>query len=216
MDISPASAGGSATIATATLHLIDFELSYSGSKHIVTLPENATVFELKDEIESLLSISPGNQKLIGGGLPAKVADETVLSSLPLKRVTVVSAASSAASGAAASSGAGVVVKLMLMGTPDSVLQKHRDLMNAAAAEAEAAVQNDLELDEEGGDSAAGWLDAVATNPLHLQRIQRRIQTYKPKVMAGFRSEVKKTLVLDIDYTLIDHRSTVQHPLEMAR
>jgi len=73
---------------------------------------------------------------------------------------------------------------------------------------ELAPEDDLDLPEEAE-------LADKENPLYLARIAKRVETYKPKMLAGFKPG-KKVLVLDIDYTLIDHRSVVETPIEMMR
>jgi ubiquitin-like domain-containing CTD phosphatase 1 len=53
------------------------------------------------------------------------------------------------------------------------------------------------------------------NEDNLRKIANRIQTYKAKEINPPRPG-KKLLVLDIDYTLFDHRSTAEKPLELMR
>jgi ubiquitin-like domain-containing CTD phosphatase 1 len=48
-----------------------------------------------------------------------------------------------------------------------------------------------------------------------KKIDNRLNSYKPKILNDPRPG-KKLLVLDIDYTLFDHRSTVERPLELMR
>lgn len=48
-----------------------------------------------------------------------------------------------------------------------------------------------------------------------QKLRRRIRRYKIKQLNNCR-EGKKLLVLDIDYTLFDHRSPAENPLELMR
>ncbi|KAF6147869.1 hypothetical protein GIB67_014449 [Kingdonia uniflora] len=48
-----------------------------------------------------------------------------------------------------------------------------------------------------------------------QKLRRRISQYKIELRNPCR-EGKKLLVLDIDYTLFDHRSTAENPLELMR
>lgn len=50
---------------------------------------------------------------------------------------------------------------------------------------------------------------------NLKKIDNRLSSYKPKVLNAPRLG-KKLLVLDIDYTLFDHRSTVERALELMR
>ncbi|KFK32196.1 hypothetical protein AALP_AA6G209900 [Arabis alpina] len=48
-----------------------------------------------------------------------------------------------------------------------------------------------------------------------QKLRRRIDQYKIKLITPCR-QGKKLLVLDIDYTLFDHRSTAENPLQLMR
>ncbi|XP_022091896.1 ubiquitin-like domain-containing CTD phosphatase 1 [Acanthaster planci] len=49
----------------------------------------------------------------------------------------------------------------------------------------------------------------------LEKIQRRVRDYEIKVLNDPRPG-KKLLVLDVDYTLFDHRSVAEHALELKR
>ncbi|XP_038065133.1 ubiquitin-like domain-containing CTD phosphatase 1 isoform X2 [Patiria miniata] len=49
----------------------------------------------------------------------------------------------------------------------------------------------------------------------LGKIQRRIRDYEIKILNEPRAD-KKLLVLDVDYTLFDHRSVAEHALELKR
>ena len=46
-----------------------------------------------------------------------------------------------------------------------------------------------------------------------EKLQRRIESYTVQAI-GEPRDGKKLLVLDIDYTLFDHRSTAENPLEL--
>ncbi|CAH9130735.1 unnamed protein product [Cuscuta epithymum] len=56
---------------------------------------------------------------------------------------------------------------------------------------------------------------IKDKDVNKQKLRRRIEHYKIKVRNPCR-EGKKLLVLDIDYTLFDHRSTAENPLELMR
>jgi len=49
----------------------------------------------------------------------------------------------------------------------------------------------------------------------LKKLQNRVTTYKINILNPIR-ENKKLLVLDIDYTIFDHRSTAEKPYELMR
>ncbi|KAL3614598.1 hypothetical protein CASFOL_041684 [Castilleja foliolosa] len=56
---------------------------------------------------------------------------------------------------------------------------------------------------------------IKDNEVYIQKLKRRIKQYKIEVRNPCR-EGKKLLVLDIDYTLFDHRSPAENPLELMR
>ncbi|VFQ76297.1 unnamed protein product [Cuscuta campestris] len=56
---------------------------------------------------------------------------------------------------------------------------------------------------------------IKDKEVNKQKLRRRIENYKIKLRNPCR-EGKKLLVLDIDYTLFDHRSTAENPLELMR
>ncbi|XP_021740433.1 ubiquitin-like domain-containing CTD phosphatase [Chenopodium quinoa] len=70
------------------------------------------------------------------------------------------------------------------------------------------IVDDFEL---GQDEAVDLKD----KEVNKQKLRRRIDQYKIKVRNPCRKG-KKLLVLDIDYTLFDHRSTAENPLQLMR
>nr|GMD10109.1 ubiquitin-like domain-containing CTD phosphatase [Ipomoea batatas]GMD12966.1 ubiquitin-like domain-containing CTD phosphatase [Ipomoea batatas] len=56
---------------------------------------------------------------------------------------------------------------------------------------------------------------IKDKEVNKQKLRRRIEQYKITLRNPCR-EGKKLLVLDIDYTLFDHRSTAENPLELMR
>jgi ubiquitin-like domain-containing CTD phosphatase 1 len=169
----------------------EVEVAFAGARSVLSFPPSSTLFDLRDELEERFAISRGGQKLLGLPRGAPLDDSTPLAGM--KRP----------------------LKLILMGTPDAALQQHMQRSAAAAVDAETAVSNDLLLDDGGDEDGAAGDEALPANPTFLARIARRVASYRPKLIAGFRPG-KKTLVLDVDYTLIDHRSTVMRPIDMAR
>jgi len=124
------------------------------------------------------------------GLPVPAADVSLLSSLPLKAP---------------------VQRLILMGTR----AKDKVAFDAAAVAGvgvAAAVVDDMWDEEAGSDGAGTKCQEDAT---YLALVARRVASFKPSVVAGFR-EGTQTLVLDIDYTLMDHKSVASRPLDMMR
>ncbi|XP_062177329.1 ubiquitin-like domain-containing CTD phosphatase [Alnus glutinosa] len=72
------------------------------------------------------------------------------------------------------------------------------------------VVDDFEL---GNDEAVNI--HIKDKEVNKQKLRRRINQYKIELKNACR-EGKKLLVLDIDYTLFDHRSTAENPLELMR
>ncbi|XP_010910989.3 ubiquitin-like domain-containing CTD phosphatase [Elaeis guineensis] len=56
---------------------------------------------------------------------------------------------------------------------------------------------------------------IKDKDVNKQKLRRRISHYKIKLLNPCR-EGKKLLVLDIDYTLFDHKSSAENPLELMR
>ncbi|KAJ0010468.1 hypothetical protein Pint_33262 [Pistacia integerrima] len=56
---------------------------------------------------------------------------------------------------------------------------------------------------------------IKDKEVNKQKLRRRVNQYKIKLRTPCR-EGKKLLVLDIDYTLFDHRSTAENPLQLMR
>jgi len=98
-------------------------------------------------------------------------------------------------------------KLMLVGTAESALvqAKAEEAQNIAA---NCQVVDDLDLDVE-------TVQPVHSNPEFIAKIERRLRDYTPLVISSPRPS-KKLLVLDVDYTLFDHRSVAEHARELAR
>lgn len=170
-----------------------FEVAFGKEKHNISLPGDSLVEDLKAQIVELVGVSANNQKLVG--LP-KAADDAPLRSLALKRPSQ---------------------KIMLMGTRDEALRAAKAAEEAAAAAAQEAAEASAADVVEGGDEEINLdPDDVSSNPKFLALCDKRVDNYKPKVIAGLRPDAKALLVLDIDYTLIDHRSVAETPIEMMR
>lgn len=58
-------------------------------------------------------------------------------------------------------------------------------------------------------------ETFETKEVYLAKIRRRVKEYKVEVLNQPR-EGKKLLVLDIDYTLFDHRSSAETGVELMR
>ncbi|KAK7111106.1 ubiquitin-like domain-containing CTD phosphatase 1 [Littorina saxatilis] len=94
------------------------------------------------------------------------------------------------------------MKLTLIGTRADVIAEVREPPPDLPE-----VINDFDIEDE--------VIALENREEYLAKVQRRIKDYKVTLLNPFR-ENKKLLVLDIDYTLFDHRSTAETPNELMR
>uniref|UniRef100_T1J0Y6 Ubiquitin-like domain-containing CTD phosphatase 1 n=1 Tax=Strigamia maritima TaxID=126957 RepID=T1J0Y6_STRMM len=93
-------------------------------------------------------------------------------------------------------------KIMMMGSLEEEIQ---DAVNTPEDLPE--VVNDFDIEDEEVQTE--------NREEYLAKVQRRVLDYKIKLLNDPR-ENKKLLVLDIDYTLFDHRSTAQNASELMR
>ncbi|KAJ7561462.1 hypothetical protein O6H91_03G029400 [Diphasiastrum complanatum] len=70
------------------------------------------------------------------------------------------------------------------------------------------VLDDLQLEDEE-------TSAIKDREVNKQKLRRRVKQYKVRILNPCRPH-KKLLVLDIDYTLFDHRSPAENPQELMR
>jgi ubiquitin-like domain-containing CTD phosphatase 1 len=176
---------------------IELVVTYGKASHSFSMPADASIAQLKEHLQDIFFVAPANQRLLGLPKPAAGGggDEAELRGLPLKRPQ----------------------KIMLMGPRDEEVASLRAAEAAAAAAGGDSVLNDLEDIPEADVGGGGGDDDICSHPLYQQRIAARVASYKPKMVHGFRGDGRGiTLVLDIDYTLIDHRSVVEKPAHMAR
>ncbi|XP_076470994.1 ubiquitin-like domain-containing CTD phosphatase 1 isoform X1 [Babylonia areolata] len=94
------------------------------------------------------------------------------------------------------------MKLTLIGTQAHVIAEVREPPPDMPE-----VINDFDIEDE--------VVAIEDREEYLAKVQRRVKDYKVTQLHPFR-ENKKLLVLDIDYTLFDHRSTAETPNELMR
>eukprot|EP00123_Amoebidium_parasiticum_P020307 comp4717_c0_seq1/m.876 comp4717_c0_seq1/g.876 ORF comp4717_c0_seq1/g.876 comp4717_c0_seq1/m.876 type:complete len:320 (-) comp4717_c0_seq1:384-1343(-) len=94
------------------------------------------------------------------------------------------------------------MKIMMMGTREEFIVE-----DVPEGFDDAEVINDLDWSEE--------TVAVRDREENLAKVQKRVQMYKFNVLNPPRPG-KKLLVLDVDYTLFDHRSIVESPLQLMR
>lgn len=153
------------------------------------LQPTQTLSELKSLIYEQTHILPDRQKLMG--LKLKAAG-------PLTNTTTIDELN-------------LTSKIMLMGTPEESIAE----LNSAKP-----VQPDLSEGQEEEQQDATWIDDPDAIPLDKReevrtKLERRVKTYQGKIFNEPRPG-KKLLVLDIDYTLFDHRSPAETGAELMR
>jgi len=95
-------------------------------------------------------------------------------------------------------------KVMMMGTQEETL---KDVIAPSADITQNDVKDDFDIGEEE--------IAIQNREIYLNKIQKRVDTYKIEELNPCR-EGTKLLVLDIDYTLFDHRSNAETGEELMR
>ncbi|XP_050310877.1 ubiquitin-like domain-containing CTD phosphatase 1 isoform X1 [Anthonomus grandis grandis] len=93
-------------------------------------------------------------------------------------------------------------KIMMMGSLEEDIQE----ANTAPKDL-PQVLNDFDIDDEE--------IAIENRDIYLNKVARRVKEYEVKILNQLRPG-KKLLVLDIDYTLFDHRTTAQSGAELMR
>jgi len=164
-------------------------LKWNKQELIFELQSTQTLSELKSLICEQTHILPDRQKLMGLKLKTAgvLTNTTTIDELNLSS------------------------KIMLMGTPEESITE----LNAAKP-----VQPDLSEGQEEEQQDTTWIEDPDTVPLDKReevriKLERRIKTYQGKVLNEPR-QGKKLLVLDIDYTLFDHRSAAETGAELMR
>lgn len=164
-------------------------IKHGGSEYkIENLMQDHTVDYLKSQIEELTNVRSCRQKLFG--LKAK-------SGGPLSDVLTLEETNMTNN-----------MKIMMMGSQEKeILDVER-----ASRIGLPPLEDDFDFcdDEELCSDAR-----IPKEPEYKARISRRVQHYKIKMLNQPRPN-KKLLVLDIDYTLFDHRSTAQTASELMR
>lgn len=93
-------------------------------------------------------------------------------------------------------------KIMMMGSLE------QDIVEANTAPSNLPeVVNDFDIEDEAV--------AIENQEVYLAKVSRRVKEYEVKILNELRPG-KKLLVLDIDYTLFDHRTTAQSGAELMR
>jgi len=164
-------------------------IKHGGAEYrIDNLMQDHTIQYLKDQIEELTNVRSVRQKLFG--LKSKngkpLSDEMMLEETSFTNN----------------------MKVMMMGSQEKEIQN----VEEASKKGLPPLEDDFDIyDDEELDSDA----RIPREPEYAAKIARRVQHYKIKMLNEPRPN-KKLLVLDIDYTLFDHRSTGQTALDLMR
>lgn len=167
---------------------ISLLVKWSGSTYPVELSLDSTIANLKTRLFELTEVLPKRQKVLG--LPYSQArippDDLALKTLNLKQEQ----------------------RIMLIGSREADISA----VNSAYLNS-TDVLNDFDVDYDPNDSSVRVLcDSVA---VYRRRLERRIQSTKIQIMNPPRNS-KKLLVLDLDYTLFDCRSSATTIAELGR
>lgn len=163
-------------------------VKHGGAEHkIENLLLDHTVAYLKSQIEELTNVRACRQKLFG----LKTKSGKPLTDDTTLEETLVSDN----------------MKVMMMGSQENDIKS----IEKASKLKLAPLDDDFDLDDDDPISDA----RIPREPAYHAKIYRRVKHYKIKMLNEPRPN-KKLLVLDIDYTLFDHRSTAQTAAELMR
>ncbi|XP_066141313.1 ubiquitin-like domain-containing CTD phosphatase 1 isoform X1 [Euwallacea fornicatus] len=93
-------------------------------------------------------------------------------------------------------------KIMMMGSLEQDIEEAK-----TAPTGLPEVVNDFDIEDEE--------IAIENQEIYLNKVSKRVKDYEVKILNELRPD-KKLLVLDIDYTLFDHRTTAQSGVELMR
>lgn len=165
-------------------------IKHAGSEFkIENLMSDHTIQYLKSQIEELTNVRIARQKLFG----IKTKDGKPLTDeMTLEDTNFTNG-----------------MKIMMMGSKE---QEILDVEQASRSGLHSLLDDDFDIfDDDDVD-----LDSrIPNDPDYKAKIRRRIEYYHIKILNECRPN-KKLLVLDIDYTLMDHRSTAQTASELMR
>ena len=168
---------------------ISLIIKHGGTEYrIENLMQDHTIGPLKSQIEELTNVRVCRQKLFG--IKPKSAGHQITDLTSLEETTVVDG-----------------MKVMMMGSQEKEIKS----IELASSHGLPPLEDDFDLDEDDLDSDA----RIPKDPTYVAKISRRVKHYKIKMLNEPRP-AKKLLVLDIDYTLFDHRSTAQTAAELMR
>lgn len=163
-------------------------IKHGGAEYkIENLLQDHTISYLKDQIEEMTNVRGCRQKLFG--IKTKTG-KPIADETMLEETNMVDG-----------------MKLMMMGSQEKEIKD----IEEASRSGLPPLEDDFDLEEEDFSCDS----RIPKDPTYMAKISRRVQHYKIKMLNQPRPN-KKLLVLDIDYTLFDHRSTAQTAAELMR
>lgn len=192
--INPSSGGSSAGAEMADNNggqesSLAIVIKHAGSEfRIENLMQDHTIHYVKLQIEELTAVRSVRQKLFG--IKTK-SGQPLTDDVTLEETNF-------------SDG----MKVMMMGSKETEIQdvEQASMIRQPPLEDDFDIFDDDELDPD---------TRIPKEPEYAAKIARRVKHYKIKMLNEPRPN-KKLLVLDIDYTLFDHRSTAQTASELMR
>jgi ubiquitin-like domain-containing CTD phosphatase 1 len=163
-------------------------IKHGGAEHkIENLLQDHTILYLKSQIEELTNVRVCRQKLFG--LKTR-SGKPLTDDMTLEETLVTDK-----------------MKIMMMGSQEDDIKS----IERASRHKLPPLDDDFDLEDDDPISDA----RIPREPAYHAKIFRRVKHYKIKMLNQPRPN-KKLLVLDIDYTLFDHRSTAQTAAELMR
>lgn len=164
-------------------------IKWGGSTYPIELSHTSTVADLKNMLFRLTEVLPKRQKVLG--LP-RVSGRAPEDTQPLSDLSL-----------------RPEQQLMLIGSREADISAVNDAQHQLDD-----VVNDLDFDYES-DPASNDPLSLSMRPAHRRRLERRIQSTEFRIINPPR-DGKKLLVLDLDFTLFDCRSTAANFQDLAR
>ncbi|RUS15143.1 HAD-like domain-containing protein [Endogone sp. FLAS-F59071] len=165
---------------------IQFVATWNNSKYPLQVPEDETVATLKETLATLTNVPPKRQKLLGFVKGKLPDDSAVLSTLSLKPKPN-----------------SITIDFLMMGTPDANLFKDPDQVDLPD------VVNDLDFDYFPEEHS--YMDEA--------KVKKKLRDTIAKTQINLINPLrdgKRLLVMDLDYTLFDCKSTVNNITELMR
>lgn len=164
-------------------------IKHGGSEYkIENLMLDHTISYLKEQIEELTNVRTIRQKLFG--IKCRDSSQQLKEETTLEETNIVNE-----------------MKIMMMGSQEKDIEAFERASRACLP----PLDDDFDIFDDELDMDA----MIPREPINRSKIARRIQHYKIKMLNQPRPN-KKLLVLDIDYTLFDHRTIAQSAAEIMR